>query len=88
MIATCGWGGAPSGGVEALLGLETLPGVDDGSGGGAGSLDLEMAWGTDLSGWRHGTGGEAGAGLRWTGNCSGRCTEATRDDPPGSAQRR
>ena len=59
MIATRGWGGAPSGGVAALLEPEALPGVDDGTGGGAGSLGLEMAWGTELSGWRHGMTGSA-----------------------------
>ena len=59
VIATRGWGGAPAGGVAALLEPEALPGVDDGTGGGAGRLGLEMAWGTDLSGWRHGMTGSA-----------------------------
>ena len=56
VIATRGWGGASSGGVAALLDPETLPG---GGTGGTGSLGLEMAWGTDLGAWRHGTVGTA-----------------------------
>ncbi|MXW36355.1 MAG: hypothetical protein F4Z60_13050 [Chloroflexi bacterium] len=59
VIATRGWGGAPAGGVAALLEPEAIPGADDGAGGGAGSLGLEMAWGTDLSAWRHGMTGSA-----------------------------
>ena len=59
VIATRGWGGAPSGGVAALLDPEALPGDDGGAGGGSGSLGLEMAWGTDLSAWRHGAVGSA-----------------------------
>ena len=59
VIATRGWGGAPSGGVAALLDPEAIPGIDDGTGGESGSLGLEMAWGTDLSGWRHGMTGSA-----------------------------
>ena len=59
VIATRGWGGAPSGGVAALLDPETIPGAEDAASGGAGSLGLEMAWGTDLSGWRHGMTGSA-----------------------------
>ena len=59
VIATRGWGGAPSGGVAALLEPEALPGDDGGTGGEAGSLGLEMAWGTDLGGWRHGAVGTA-----------------------------
>ena len=54
VIATRGWGGAPSGGVAALLDPEAIPGPDDGTDGGSGGLGLEMAWGTDLSDWRHG----------------------------------
>ncbi len=59
VIATRGWGGAPTGGVAALLEPEAIPGADDGTGGGTGSLGLEMAWGTDLSAWRHGMTGSA-----------------------------
>ncbi|MDE0522701.1 MAG: hypothetical protein OXH79_12165 [Boseongicola sp.] len=59
VIATRGWGGAPTGGVAALLESEAIPGTDDAAGGEAGSLGLEMAWGTDLSGWRHGMTGSA-----------------------------
>ena len=59
VIATRGWGGAPSGGVAALLEPEALPGDDGGTGGEAGSLGLERAWGTDLGGWRHGAVGTA-----------------------------
>ena len=59
VIATRGWGGAPAGGVAALLEPEAIPGADDAGGGGTGSLGLEMAWGTDLSGWRHGMTGSA-----------------------------
>ncbi len=59
VVATRGWGGAPSGGVAALLAPEALPGPGDGTDGGPGSLGLEMAWGTDLSAWRHGTVGSA-----------------------------
>ena len=59
VVATRGWGGAPTGGVAALLDPEAIPGIDDGTGGGSGSLGLEMAWGTDLSGWRHGMTGSA-----------------------------
>ena len=58
MIATRGWGGAPSGGVASLIDPETLPGLREADGG-DGSLGLEMAWGTDLSGWRHGMTGSA-----------------------------
>ncbi|MXW85380.1 MAG: hypothetical protein F4Z55_05470, partial [Boseongicola sp. SB0667_bin_21] len=42
VVATRGWGGASSGGVAALLDPETLPGIDGGTGGGSGSLGLEM----------------------------------------------
>ena len=59
VFATRGWGGAPSGGVAALLDPEALPGDGGGTGGEAGSLGLEMAWGTDLGGWRHGMTGSA-----------------------------
>ena len=59
VVATRGWGGAPTGGVAALLDPEALPGLGGGTDGGDGSLGLEMAWGTDLSGWRHGMTGSA-----------------------------
>ncbi|MDE0521019.1 MAG: fibronectin type III domain-containing protein [Boseongicola sp.] len=59
VIATRGWGDAPAGGVAALFEPEAIPGADDASGGGSGSLGLEMAWGTDLSGWRRGMTGSA-----------------------------
>ena len=59
VIATRGWGGAPSGGVAALLEPETIPGGGGGTDGGPGSIGIEMAWGTDLSAWRHGTVGSA-----------------------------
>ena len=58
VIATRGWGGASSGGVAALLDPETIPGLG-GTGGGAGGLGLEMAWGTALPSWRHGMVGSA-----------------------------
>ena len=58
VIATRGWGGASSGGVAALLDPETVPSLYDAKGG-DGSLGLEMAWVTDLSGWRHGMSGSA-----------------------------
>ena len=58
VIATRSYGGASSGGVAALLDPETVPGLVE-AGGGAGSLGLEVAWGTDLSAWRHGTVGSA-----------------------------
>ncbi len=57
VIASRGWGGAPSGGVAALLEAEALPG--GGTDAGSGGLGLEMAWGTDLSAWRHGMVGSA-----------------------------
>ena len=59
VIATRGWGGPPAGGVAALLEPEAIPGADDATGGGTGGLGLELAWGTDLSGWRHGMTGSA-----------------------------
>ena len=59
VIATRGWGGASSGGVAALLEPETFPGTGGGTGGGSGSLSLEVAWGADLGGWRHGMTGSA-----------------------------
>ena len=59
VIATRGWGGASSGGVAALLEPETIPGTGGGTGGGSGSLGLEVAWGADLGGWRHGAVGTA-----------------------------
>ena len=58
VIATRGYGGASSDGVAALLDAAALPGLDD-EGGDDGSVDVEMAWGTDLSGWRHGMTGSA-----------------------------
>ena len=57
VIATRGWGGASSGGVSALLDPATVPGPGGADGGAR--LDLEAAWGTDLSGWRHGMVGSA-----------------------------
>ncbi len=57
VIASRGWGGAPSGGVAALLEAEALPG--GGTDAGSGGLGLEMAWGADLSAWRHGMVGSA-----------------------------
>ncbi|MYI69677.1 MAG: hypothetical protein F4103_13360 [Boseongicola sp. SB0673_bin_14] len=59
VLATRGWGGASSGGVAALLDPEALPGTRDAADGGAGSLGIEMAWGTDLSSRRHGMVGSA-----------------------------
>ena len=59
VIATRGWGGPPAGGVAALLEPEAIPGADDATGDGTGGLGLELAWGTDLSGWRHGMTGSA-----------------------------
>ena len=58
VIAARSYGGASSGGVEALLDPETVPGAGRASGG-AGSLDLEVAWGTAVPDWRHGAVGVA-----------------------------
>ena len=59
VVASRGWGGAAEGGVAALLDPETILGLENGADGGSGSLGVELAWGTDLSDWRHGMTGSA-----------------------------
>ncbi len=56
VTAARSWGGPATGGVDALLGPDVLPGLRDG---GAGRIGLEASWGTAPQGMPRGTAGSA-----------------------------